>query len=32
MWVPGSIPFAAAFVIFVYRWLDETARTLVVNS
>jgi putative membrane protein len=23
MWVPGSIPFAAAFVVFVYRWLDE---------
>jgi putative membrane protein len=26
MWVPGSIPFAAAFIIFVHRWLDETAR------
>jgi len=26
MWVPGSIPFAAAFIVFVYRWLDETAR------
>jgi putative membrane protein len=24
MWVPGSIPFAAAFIVFVYRWLDET--------
>jgi putative membrane protein len=26
MWVPGSIPFAAAFIVFVYRWLGETAR------
>lgn len=26
MWVPGSIPFAAAFIFFVYRWLDESAR------
>lgn len=26
MWVPGSIPFAAAFIVFVYRWLDESAR------
>jgi putative membrane protein len=26
MWVPGSIPFAAAFVVFVHRWLEETAR------
>jgi putative membrane protein len=25
MWVPGSIPFAAAFIVFVYRWLGETA-------
>jgi putative membrane protein len=24
MWVVGSIPFAAAFIVFVYRWLDET--------
>jgi putative membrane protein len=23
MWVPGSIPFAAAFVVFVHRWLGE---------
>ena len=23
MWVPGSIPFAAAFIVFVYRWLEE---------
>jgi putative membrane protein len=22
MWVPGSIPFAAAILIFVYRWLE----------
>jgi putative membrane protein len=26
MWVPGSIPFAAAFIIFIYRWLGETAQ------
>ena len=26
MWVPGSIPFVAAFIVFVYRWLDETGR------
>jgi cytochrome c oxidase assembly factor CtaG len=26
MWVPGSIPFAAAFIVFVYRWLGETAQ------
>ena len=26
MWVPGSIPFVAAFIVFVCRWLDETAR------
>ena len=26
MWVPGSIPFAAAFIVFVYRGLDETVR------
>ena len=26
MWVPGAIPFAAAFIVFVYRWLDETAQ------
>jgi putative membrane protein len=26
MWVPGSIPFVAAFIVFVYRWLDESAR------
>ena len=26
MWVPGSIPFAAALIVFVYRWLGETAR------
>jgi putative membrane protein len=26
MWVPGSVPFAAAFIVFVYRWLGETAR------
>lgn len=23
MWVPGSIPFIAAALVFVYRWLDE---------
>ena len=23
MWVPGSIPFVAAFLVLVYRWLDE---------
>jgi putative membrane protein len=23
MWVPGSIPFAAAFLVFVHRWLGE---------
>lgn len=27
MWVPGSLPFAAAFIVFVYRWLGETARS-----
>jgi putative membrane protein len=26
MWVPGSIPFAAACVVFVYHWLDVAAR------
>jgi putative membrane protein len=26
MWVPGSIPFAAAFIVFVYRWLGETTQ------
>jgi cytochrome c oxidase assembly factor CtaG len=26
MWVPGSIAFTAAIVIFAYRWLEETAR------
>ena len=25
MWVPGSIPFVAAFFVFIYRWLAETA-------
>ena len=25
MWVPGSIPFAAAFVVFLYRWLGEAS-------
>jgi putative membrane protein len=25
MWVPGSIPFVVAFIVFVYRWLDEAA-------
>jgi putative membrane protein len=23
MWVPGSIPFVAAALVFIYRWLDE---------
>jgi cytochrome c oxidase assembly factor CtaG len=23
MWVPGSIPFAAAILVFVYRWLES---------
>jgi len=26
MWVPGSISFTAAVVLFAYRWLEETAR------
>jgi cytochrome c oxidase assembly factor CtaG len=26
MWVPGSISFTAAIVLFAYRWLGETAR------
>jgi putative membrane protein len=26
MWVPGSISFTVAIVIFAYRWLDETAQ------
>jgi cytochrome c oxidase assembly factor CtaG len=26
MWVPGSIPFVAAFLVFVYRSLDGTGR------
>ena len=26
MWVPGSIPFAAAFIVFIYRWLGETEQ------
>jgi putative membrane protein len=26
MWVPGSIPFVAAFIVFVYRSLEETRR------
>jgi putative membrane protein len=25
MWVPGSISFTAAIVLFAYRWLEETA-------
>jgi putative membrane protein len=25
MWVPGSIPFALAFVVFLYRWLGEAS-------
>ena len=27
MWVPGSIPFVAAFIVFICRWLDEAERT-----
>lgn len=26
MWVPGSISFTAAIVVFAYRWLEETAN------
>lgn len=26
MWVPGSIPFAAAILLFAYRWLDESTQ------
>jgi putative membrane protein len=26
MWVPGSLSFTVAIVLFAYRWLDETAR------
>jgi putative membrane protein len=26
MWVPGSISFTVAIVLFAYRWLEETAR------
>jgi cytochrome c oxidase assembly factor CtaG len=26
MWVPGSISFTVAFVLFAYRWLEETAQ------
>jgi putative membrane protein len=25
MWVPGSIPFVLAIVLYAYRWLEETA-------
>jgi cytochrome c oxidase assembly factor CtaG len=25
MWVPGSIPFVLAVVLYAYRWLEETA-------
>jgi cytochrome c oxidase assembly factor CtaG len=26
MWVPGSVPLIVAFLVFVYRWLDEESR------
>ena len=26
MWVPGSIPFGVAILLFAYRWLDESAQ------
>jgi putative membrane protein len=26
MWVPGSIPFAVAILLFAYRWLDESGQ------